>query len=598
MSLSIALQNALSGLQTNEAAIQVVSNNITNANTEGYTRKSAAAVSRTVALEGRGVEIGQLERVVDERLLKDVRVNLGAAGEARTRDFYYQRVIDQFGTLSGDSSLGAGITDLATAMQNLAVSPESSANRIEVITNAVAVAKRLRDFSAQVQNLRYDADQAIAEKINVINGELATFAELNKKIEMGQSLGDATAELEDLRDQSLNKLSEFLDVQYYRRTSGEIVLTLPDGQIIADKVARPLSHTPAGALSADISFESGSIDGIFAGGVDITGSIASGELKGLIEARDKILPNIQAELDQLTQSLRDEINLIHNQGTGLPPANTLTGSRTFADPAADRITLTATTRIAVVDDTGGFVSHFDLAPGAYTVQEIEAAIDTNLAGLATASTGAKQPLAIAATNPKHGIAIVDLGEQTVTHHDQVSTFSGFSNYFGLNDLFVTEGRVAGGAMDGIAALIEVRDDIVKDPARLSRGALSTVAAPIAGDEAIVPGDASVVQALADRFLEKSTFAATGDIPLSVNTFAGYAGEILSVTAVAAKVSQGEMEFRATLAQELTFRSQEVSGVNIDEELRSLVLYENAYAASARLVQVADELLEILVNLGA
>lgn len=598
MSLSVALQNALSGLQTTESAIQIVSNNITNANTEGYTRKSAAAVSRTVGLEGRGVDIGQLGRTVDERLLKDVRVNLAAVGEARTLDFYYQRVIDQFGTLSGDSSLGAGITDLATAMQNLAVAPESSANRVEVITNAVAVAKQLQDLSAQVQNLRTDADQAIAEKIKVINGDLATFAELNKKIEMGQSLGDATAELEDLRDQSLNRLSQALDVQYYRRTNGEIVLTLPNGQIIADKIARPLSHTPAGSLSADVTVADGTIDGIFAGGVDITASIASGELKGLIDARDKILPNIQSELDELTQKLRDEINLVHNQGSGLPPANTLTGSRTFANPVTDRITLTGTTRIAVVDKVGKFVSHFDLAPGAYTVQEIEAAIDTNLAGFATASTGASQPLGIAATNPNHGIAIVDLGEQTVTHSDQESTFSGFSNYFGLNDFFVTPGRVAGGPTEGIASLIKVRADIVKDPALLSRGALSAAAAPVAGEPGIALGDASVVQALADRFIEQSTFAAAGDIPLSATTFAGYAGEILSVTAVAAHVMRNEMTFRDTLAQELTFRTQEVSGVNIDEELRNLVLYENAYAANARLVQVADELMEILVNLGA
>lgn len=598
MSLSITIQNALSGLQTTESAIQIVSNNITNANTEGYTRKTAAAVSRTLDLEGRGVQIGELGRTVDERLLRDVRVNLAATGEARVLDSYYQRVIDQFGTLSGDSSLGAGLTDLATSLQNLTVAPENSANRIEVITNAVAVAKQLKDLSGQVQNLRYDADQAIAEKINVINGELASFAELNKKIEMGQSLGEATAELEDLRDQSLNKLSEFLDVQYYRRTNGEIVLTLPNGQIIADKIARPLSHTPAGALSADVSYAAGSIDGIFAGGVDITANIASGELKGFIDARDEILPNLQAELDQLTQTLRDEINLIHNQGTSLPPVQTLTGSRTFANPAMDRITLTGTTRIAVVDGTGGFVSSFDLAPGAYTVQEIEAAIDTNLAGFATASTGANQPLSISATNPAQGIAIVDLGEQTVTHSDQVSTFSGFSNYFGLNDLFVTPGRVAGEPGAGLAALIQVRGDIVTDPARLSRATLSTAAAPAAGDVALSPGDASVITALADRFIENSTFAAIGDVPQTTTTFAGFAGEILSVTAVSAHVTQKDMEFRASLAQELTFRTQEVSGVNIDEELRNLVLYENAYAANARLVQVADELLEILVNLGA
>ncbi len=88
MSLTIALQNALSGLQTNEAMIQVISNNVTNANTEGYTRKVAQPSSIIVAGDGRGVEPGALERVVDERLLADMRTTLAALGDARAQDFY------------------------------------------------------------------------------------------------------------------------------------------------------------------------------------------------------------------------------------------------------------------------------------------------------------------------------------------------------------------------------------------------------------------------------------------------------------------------------------------------------------------------------
>ena len=68
-------------------------------------------------------------------------------------------------------------------------------------------------------------------------------------------------------------------------------------------------------------------------------------------------------------------------------------------------------------------------------------IDGNLAGFASASSGPGGPLSLSANNPAQGIALVDLGAQTVTHNDGVTTYSGFSNYFGLNDLFVTPGRV-------------------------------------------------------------------------------------------------------------------------------------------------------------
>ncbi len=598
MSLSIALQNALSGLQANEAILQVISNNVTNANTEGYTRKDAATVSRIVATEGRGVRVSDISREVDERLLSDLRGNLGTLGEARTRDFYYRRVLDQFGTLANDASLGASITDLSTAFQTLAASPESIAHRSQVITAAVALAKQLNDMSAQIQALRFDADKEIATKIEVVNEELEKIADLNSKIEASQALGEETGELEDSRDQSINKIAELIDIRYFKRTTGEMVVTLPDGHVLADQRARPLSHTPAGALSADISYPEDGIAGIMSGGTDITASINAGEIKGLIDARDTILPNLQAEIDKLTQMLRDEINTLHNAGAGRPPADTLTGTRNFADPATDTVTTTAGVRIAVVADDGTYVSYYDLAAGTYTVDQIRDLINTNLGSDATASTSTDGPLTISANDSANGIAIVDLDDQTVTHTDGTATYSGFSNYFGLNDFFVTPNRVQGDSVTGLAGLVRVRSDIVSNPARLSRGALDSSATPAPGDLAIALGDASIVQAMADKFVQDLSFVATGDLPLVNTTLASYAAEILSTNAVSASAAEKSAKFHESLAEALSYRNQSVSGVNVDEELRNMVLYENAYAATARVVKVVDDLFEMLINLAA
>ena len=172
MSLTIALQNALSGLQANEAMIQVISNNVTNANTEGYTRKIAQPSSLIVAGDGRGVELGNLERVVDERLLSDLRTTLAAFGDAQAKEFYLSRILTQFGTLANNTNLGSMITDLATAMQGLAASPDSSAHRTEVVAAALALVRQLNDMSTEIQTLRFDADRDIAAKIDVINTEL------------------------------------------------------------------------------------------------------------------------------------------------------------------------------------------------------------------------------------------------------------------------------------------------------------------------------------------------------------------------------------------------------------------------------------------
>lgn len=600
MSLTIALQNALSGLQTNEAMIQVISNNVTNANTEGYTRKVSQPNSVIVAGDGRGVEPGVLERVVDERLLADLRTTLAALGDAGAQEFYYSRILDQFGTLSSDSTLGAAITDMATAMQALVASPESSAHRNEVVSAAVALANQLNKMSQQIQTLRFDADRDISSKIELINSELEKVADLNSQIESGQALGSSTAELEDFRDQALMKLSKLIDIRTFKRTTGEIVVTLPDGRVLAGKVANLLSHTPAGALSADISYATGGITPILSGPVDITTLIKSGEIHGIIEARDTILPNLQLQIDKLTEVLRNEINQLHNDGTSLPPPNGLTGTRTFAQPATDTITLSAGVRIAVVDGSGKFAAHYDLAAGTYTIKQIETAINTNLSGFATAAAGTNGPFSLTASKSTNGIAIVDLGSQTVTHTDTTTTYSGFSNYLGLNDFFVTPTRVQGESTSGLSGFIKVRDDIVANPAFLARGALvsTTSPTPKAGDPAVTLGDASVAQKIADKFFEDLQFAKSGNLPLTTTSLAGYASEILSTTAVSASAAERTATFKETLFQELSFRNESTSGVNVDEELRNMVLYENAYAATARVIQVADDLLEILLGLGA
>jgi flagellar hook-associated protein 1 FlgK len=159
--------------------------------------------------------------------------------------------------------------------------------------------------------------------------------------------------------------------------------------------------------------------------------------------------------------------------------------------------------------------------------------------------------------------------------------------------------VQGDSTSGIAGMIQVRDNIASNPALLARGVLdsATSSLPEAGDSAVALGDGTIAQEIADMFLEALEFSATGDLPLTTISLAGYASEILSSIAVAASSAASTASFRESLFQEITFRSESISGVNIDEELRNMVLYENAYAATARIIQVVDNLFDILLRIG-
>ncbi len=598
MSLSLSLQSALSGLQASQSILQVISNNIVNANTDGYTRKIAQPLSVSLDGVGAGVRLGEIIRSVDRNLVSETDLALSELAALDIQQGYYQRIQDLYGQPGSNISVSARLNDLATALQELAATPESSILQTNSVDLAVRIALQINDMAEQVQKLRTQADREIADKIVVANDQLEAIVELNADIARALAMGRPTGDLEDQRDMAVEILSGLIEVRTFTRSSGEIVVTTPDGKVLADSVAATLTHDASSQLSASVSYP-GSIDGIDHAGTDITDSIQGGEIAGLIEMRDTILPDLQTELDQLTELLRDEINLVHNAGAGLPAANSLTGSRSFADPTTDDITFTSDVRIGVVDSAGNFVAYYDLPAGTYIIDAIEAAIDANLAGFATSSTSADGPLSITADDTANGIAIVDLGTNTVTHTDGATTYEGFSNYFGLNDLFITPGIVAGDSIVGIANALEVRSEIVADPALLSRATLNSVtggSAPVAGDPGITLGDASAIQDLADKFSELLSFPAAGGLPARSESLAGYAKEMVAVNSMAFNRLEADMAFRAAIHEQLTFRLDSDSGVNLDEELANMVIYQNAYSAAAQVISTTQELFNVLTNM--
>ncbi len=595
MSLSLSLFSALSGLQANQAALRVISGNVSNANTEGYTRKVAQA--ETVTLDGTaaGVKLSDLTRNVDSYLVGETNQSLSALKAIEVKTTFFQRIQDLYGQPDSNNSISARLSDLSSSLQELATTPESLPRQIDTVNQAVSVALQLNEMSNEIQSLRTQADQDIEVKLQIVNGQLEAIAKMNTDIVRGIAAGQPTADLEDQRDQAVRTLSEQIGVQTFTRTTGELVVMMPNGQILADSQAQTMTHTAAAQLDAGISYPAG-IDGIFVLGTDITNTIPSGEIAGLVELRDDVLPAMQEELDRLTEMLRDELNRIHNQGAGLPPANTLTGSRSFANPAADTISFSSDVRIGVVDANGDFAAYYDIAAGNYTVSAIEGLIDANLAGFASASTSAGGPLSIGADDPTHGIAVADLGANTVTHTDGLTTYEGFANYFGLNDLFVTTANSSGDPITGIANIIQVRPDIAADQRLLTRGPLNSAtggSAPAVGAPAVSAGDSSVIQAMADRFGDKLTFAAAGGMGPAFTSLTGYGTDIITSNSIRASQSETEVEFRRSVFDQLSFRLQSDSGVNIDEELGNMIVFQNAYAAAAQVISATEELFDVL-----
>jgi flagellar hook-associated protein 1 FlgK len=579
MSLNISLFNAVTGLQTNQAALQVTSNNVTNANTVGYTRKVVNQSHIVVAGQGAGVEIESVRRYVDEFVAKELRSTTSTLGSLGVSDTYFQRIQDMFGTLESDSSIGAQIGDLAAQLEALAANPESASQMLSVVAAAQDVTRELNSLSKDIQQLRFEADTEIAAAVEIVNTQLEVVDELNAEIARNKVLGLPTGDLEDKRDVALSKISEQIDVNHFTRSTGEVVIFTLSGRTLLHSDPVPLTHTPASSMTASFVYP-GTVDGIDLNGVDITTEIGGGRLAALIEMRDTTLPNLTEEISNLAVTLRDEINRIHNEGSGLPAATTLTSSRAQTGTAA---TLTGTVRVTLVnaDGTEAYTAAVG-APGTLDAAGFAAAINAALGGFG-GSSASQTGGVVTIDGAGYGVVI---SGGTVDPGGGLPTTS-VSDYLHLNDLFVGDDPLG---LDH-AAVLAVRSDIAADPHLLSRGALQQD--PVTTDYYISSGDNSVVQRLAARFNDQLSFAAAGGLPITSTTFAGYGTSILSLTSSDANTVSDRLEYETTVAQELEYRASSTSGVNMDEEMSNLVLYQNAYAAAARLVTVVDEMFDTL-----
>ncbi|MGH6882688.1 MAG: flagellar hook-associated protein FlgK, partial [Hypericibacter sp.] len=428
-----------------------------------------------------------------------------------------------------------------------------------------------------------EADSQISDAVGIVNTQLTTIDKLNDQIVAAKLRGIETGDLEDQRDLAVSKISEQMDVSTYTRDNGQMVIFTKAGRTLLDGNPSLITHTPASSLQAAVTYPSG-IDGITVNGADLTGEIGSGKIAALVQLRDTTLPNFTAEINQLATNLRDEVNKIHNQGTGLPAPTTLASSRPQAGTAAS-LTGTVTVTLLNPDGTAAFSGALP-APGTLDAAGFAVAFNTVLSGFGVGASASNNSGTVTLNGGTYGVAItggtVDPGGGAAT--------TNLSDYLHLNDLLV--GTDPTGV--DLAAVLKVRDDIQTNPSLLSRGALQQDAAL---NWYVGAGDSSVVTALAAKLTTGTAFAATGNLPASTTSFADYAANILSQNASAAAQVDNDHSFTESLKSEIESRFGSESGVNTDEELSNMIVLQNAYAASGRIMTTVSQMFDVLISLG-
>ncbi|MFQ3455023.1 flagellar hook-associated protein FlgK [Bradyrhizobium sp. UFLA01-814] len=584
-SLDIARSIAFSGLSATQVQISVASANISNADTKGYTEKTANQSSSVTSGVGTGVTITGISSAVDKLLLKSLVGADSDLGAADTTNSFLTELQQLYGSTSSSDSSTTGtslantIAAFESALSSLASTPSSASLQSNAVSALAAVTTQLQQTSSGIQTLRSNADQDIASSVTDINSDLQQISDLNKQIRQQAAAGQSTADLEDQRNSALQDLASMMNVSYFTTSSGDLQVYTGSGQALVDSTAHPLSYTALPSVTASTTYSAGSssgFSGITVNGVDITSQISSGKVSALITLRDQTLPAAQSQLDELAQQLTATVNAVSNQGTSVPPPASLTGTAPVSSTTP--FSATGTVRIAVADKSGNLVSYQDLDLSSYaTVGDLATAIN-GISGL-SASVDANGHLSISATTSGNGVAINEMTSSVG------SSSEGFSDYFGFNDLITGTG----------ASDIAVRSDILNGTAALPTATLDASSTLTAGNSVLSPGSATVVNALSSALTGSTNFGMAGGLGATTGSFTDYAAAI--VANVAGKATQASAAYTAKQTAQSTYANSlsSQSGVNIDEESANLSALQNKYAAASQIITAINAMFSALMT---
>ncbi|MGJ4944860.1 flagellar hook-associated protein FlgK [Bradyrhizobium sp. HKCCYLS1011] len=580
MSLDVARLIAFSGIMATETQISVASSNISNADTTGYTKKTANQSANVTDGVGTGVTITGISSNVDKLLLKSLIGATSDLGSADTTNNYMTELEQLFGTANSNgtsttgTSLANSLSSLESALSSLASSPSSVSLQSAVVSALDDVASQLRDTSSGIQTLRSNADQDIGSSVTSINSDLKQISDLNVDIRKMGAAGQSTADLEDERNSALQDLSSYMNVSYYTASNGDLQVYTSSGQALVDSSAHTLSYSTSANVTASTSYSSGGFSGITVNGVDITSQITSGKIGALVTLRDQTLPAEQSQLDQLATQLKSAFNAVTNGASSVPAPSSLTGTSTVA--STDALSATGTVRIAVTDQSGNLVSYQDLDISSYsTVGDLVTALN-GISGV-SASIDSSGHLVVSSTASGDGVAINDMTSAV--------SGAGFSDYFGMNDLVTGTG----------ASDFAVRSDILSGAAGLPTDTIDSSATLTTGSQVLSSGSATVINSLYSALTGSRSFSAAGGLSATSGSFANYAAAI--VANVASKASEASSTYTAKETAQSTYASSLSSetGVNIDEETARVSSLQNKYAAASQLLSAVNTMFSSLIT---
>jgi len=538
----LGLNTALSGLFANQRSLGIVSHNIANANTEGYSRQ----VMNTVAYKpdvlpggmgtlGVGVDVTAVKQIRDNYLDFKYRVENSVKGEWDARASVLTELEGIFNEPS-DSSIAELLDQYYESLQSLQKNPENLTARTLVRQNTIALSEGTQRISNMLKDLQADLNYQFKSAVGEINSIADQIAKLNGTIYKAELEGGIANDVRDQRNVLVDQLSKLVNVDYYEDEQNRFYVLVGGQQLVAHYRADTLNLV-AREQKINEDDDDEIMDVEWSNGNKL--NLYSGKLLGLRDVRDNItgdkkgIPYYIDKLNEFIDTFTTTFNNIHEEGYGLDGS---TGNYMFT---IDNMTTAEYKTYLLTKGLNGIAA-----------DEVTASVMNGVSALPEDQklNKIKENIAkIFTNNPAYE-------GKTVKEID--------GKYYVVDRMKATEVTIA------------------KDLEDLNKFATATKLEDIPGD------GTNVLKLIATRHdVELYEWGAPED----------YIKSLVSNLGVDAAESNRVSKNQALLVNEYSTARDSIMGVSLDEEMANMIKYQTAYNANARMVNVFDEMLDLVVN---
>lgn len=599
-------------------AISTAGHNISNANTEGYSRQRVQLKEfdplyrpdlerpERAGMIGQGIDVQSITRIRDEMLDQRITAQQNQESYWDTRSKYYT-MIEQIYNEPDEVSVRSNMDKFWESWQELSVNPESQAARQAVVTRGESLSDSIKSKWENLMGVGSLINSDIDSTVKQINSYANQIGAVNSEIVRSRGIGDNPNDLLDRRDLLVDKLSKLANITTDRRDPDEFMVHLDGKVLVQGGVARNFDLV---SLTDNNGYEK-----LVWADTREDASVSGGTLGALIELRDVDVRNEIQSLNTMTMNFSDLVNDVHRNAYG---ANNVTGLDFFTqhsfvenvngnfDRNGDGVLdhsyifrFTGTTTLNPQEQIGfeGVMTFSGPSGNVQVPYHPTDTVETVINRINDSNGEVKAYL-----DRNNNLVLKGTTAQNVENPDFVIRHVEDSGFF----LTGYSGILAASGADG--AYDFARADAV-DSLAGAQFAVSPVLNPAGYIEVngVIKND---VKSVAAAFRDDSGNVNAGDGRAAVEiasirntkvmigherTFDDYFAD--SVTNVGLKGEQAENNLKSHMAimNDLRTMRDSISGVNIDEELSDIIKFQHGYNAAAKFVTIWDSLIDTVIN---